>query len=103
MGKKIKRERYSVNYETWEFNEDEQDYVDGPFDSKNFDVDTLEEAMKCINDFIVQYPDATEFEIQYDKKDPFNGILKQKLIKALRCNRGEHQYTIDVFYLKTDW
>lgn len=97
------REWYAVHYETWEYNEEDDDYTDGPYDEEDFEVETMDEAINHINDFIKDHPDAKDFKISYDKKDPDIGIIKQKLIRALEYKKGVYQRTIDVFYMKTTY
>ena len=97
------REWYSVHYETWHFSKRDGNYTSGPFREKDLEFETKEEAMKYVDKFIADYPDAQDFRISYDEKDPDMGILEQKMIKALKHDEGKLQFTIEVFYMKTTW
>lgn len=85
MVKKVDK-KYEITYEVWYWNEDEKLYCDGPFEEKNFDVNTLEEAKACIREFKLSHPGSKREKVDYDETDPDMGILVQKYLCAQTWN-----------------
>ena len=78
--------KYEVRWETWLWNDDEENYVDGPFSEKDLTVKTLKEAKELIKEFKEQHPGSFKGRISYDESLPEYGIIHQECICDLNWN-----------------